>query len=148
MSGSILTIGYEGRTADEFVRILKAFQVEVLVDVRERPLSRKRGFAKSALARLLSGVGKSYRHMGALGSPKQLRAELHREGDYRRFFRQYKALMSTPEKAGAIEALTRLLQDGKKVCLMCFEKDAEMCHRKIVADAVKNKCPGLEVVNL
>jgi uncharacterized protein (DUF488 family) len=49
-TSQVFTIGYEGRDIDEFVICLKDFNITRLIDVRELPLSRKRGFSKSTLA--------------------------------------------------------------------------------------------------
>jgi uncharacterized protein (DUF488 family) len=56
----LLTIGYEGRTIEEFVGELLAGSVETLIDVRELPLSRKRGFSKRALSTELAAAGIEY----------------------------------------------------------------------------------------
>ena len=45
----LYTIGYEGRKIDEFVVNLKSSHVKMLIDVRELPLSRKKGFSKNKL---------------------------------------------------------------------------------------------------
>ncbi|MHC4713792.1 MAG: DUF488 domain-containing protein [Planctomycetota bacterium] len=148
MRDSLLTIGYQGRTIREFAKAIKALNVDVLVDVRERPLSRKRGFSKTSLRMLLKRLGKSYVHLRVLGSPPSLRAKLQRDGDYRSFFREYVALMDTPERAAGLAAVGSFLTEGKSVCLMCFERDASNCHRSVIADAMKSHFPEMDVVNL
>ena len=50
MSISLFTIGYEGAVIKDFIETLRAFDIKVLVDIREVPVSRKRGFSKNALA--------------------------------------------------------------------------------------------------
>jgi len=45
----VFTIGYEGRQPDELIAMLRAHRVDRLIDVRERPSSRRKGFSKSAL---------------------------------------------------------------------------------------------------
>jgi uncharacterized protein (DUF488 family) len=45
----LLTIGYEGREINEFVKYLKQYNISCLIDIREIPISRKKGFSKSAL---------------------------------------------------------------------------------------------------
>lgn len=56
----IYTIGYEGSDVDRLVSTLQAMQIDVLADVRELPLSRKKGLSKKALAERLKCVGIDY----------------------------------------------------------------------------------------
>lgn len=68
---TLLTIGYEThREPASPVVALLAADVERLVDVRELPLSRRRGFSKTALAGALADAGIHYEHERALGNPK------------------------------------------------------------------------------
>src|SRR5665648_290504 len=70
---NLFTIGYEGRTADELPGSVAASGITTVVDVRDLPLSRKRGFSKTALASLLAGSGVGYVHERRLGNPTPLR---------------------------------------------------------------------------
>ena len=54
---SVITIGYEGRLADGFLKDLTGSGIQILVDVREMPISRKRGFSKSTLSELVQKAG-------------------------------------------------------------------------------------------
>lgn len=127
----LFTIGYSGYSAQRFVERLQEAGVNVLVDVRELPLSRKKGFSKNALRTLLEENGIEYRHIRALGVPSELRAEL-KNGcclvDYLNAFRVH-----LDECTDAIGEL-RELADEKSCCLMCVEKDVDECHRSVVAD--------------
>ena len=70
----MIGIGYEGLIVDQLVARLQAEGVEVLVDVRMTPLSRKPGFSKRALSEALSAAGIRYVHDRRLGNPKDNRA--------------------------------------------------------------------------
>lgn len=59
----VFTIGYEGRTINDFLADLRANDIKLLADVREAPTSRKRGFSKSALASALQDAGIDYLHL-------------------------------------------------------------------------------------
>jgi len=59
----IYTIGYEERTLEEFIEQLKLFNISTLVDIRENPFSRKKGFSKNALAQSLEENGIEYLHL-------------------------------------------------------------------------------------
>lgn len=141
----LATIGYEAVTLDEFLATLKAQKVRHLVDVRELPLSRKKGFAKRKLSEALSEVGIEYTHLRDLGDPKAGR-EAARRGDYKTFKQIFSLHMSTSAAQEALDELEVIASQGG-ACLMCFEKSAVDCHRSIVAAAV-HKRTGLKVAHL
>jgi uncharacterized protein (DUF488 family) len=80
MASTVFTIGYERRSPDGLVRDLAGAGVTLLADVRELPLSRRRGFSRTALAAALGQAGLAYVHERALGNPKPYRdpADCHR----------------------------------------------------------------------
>ena len=82
----LYTIGYTGFSLPEFIATLTENGIECLIDVRQLPISRKKGFAKSALQAHLNDAGIEYRHFRLLGSPSVIRHELRETGDYDRFF--------------------------------------------------------------
>lgn len=142
----LCTVGYEGRVAAELLALLIDNNIELVVDVRELPLSRKKGFSKSTLSASLDEAGVGYRHMRALGNPKHLRHAL-KEGlsfdDFADDFRDILAAhMDVIEELGVVATEHR-------VCLLCFEADAERCHRSIVAECVASLVgDGIQVVHL
>jgi uncharacterized protein (DUF488 family) len=66
----ITTLGYEGLDTETFFQILANNHVQTLVDIRELPLSRKRGFSKSALGENASAFGLKYVHIPSSSLPK------------------------------------------------------------------------------
>lgn len=128
----LYTIGYEGAQIEDFVETLKLVNVDVLLDVRDLPISRRRGFAKTALRQALEGRGIVYRHEKSLGSPKPIRDELKRGWDYETFFRRYDAHLN--EQQPLLERLVDELAGG--VALMCYERNQAQCHRSAVATAL------------
>lgn len=140
----LLTIGYEGRTAEGLVEELKSARVGVLVDVRLTPLSRKPGLSKRRLAESLEQAGIAYVHLRALGNPKENRAAF-RAGDPRSRTR-LRALLRSPEAAAALEQVVALISDSR-VALLCFERDASECHRHVISDELERRVPALEVTH-
>ena len=67
---TIYTLGYEGVALLDFIRTVKDTGVSLLLDVRERPQSRRPGFSKRALSEALAEAGTTYRHVRQLGDPK------------------------------------------------------------------------------
>jgi len=131
----IYTLGYEGATADEFLSELEDCGIECLVDVRELPLSRKKGFSKTALALALEGIGVGYLHLKALGCPRDIRRALARNGDWESYLDAYCRHLS--EQADALQELLSVCL-SQRVCLLCFEADAERCHRSLIASALSS----------
>jgi len=128
----LFTIGYEGAAPDDFMRALKAARIDVLLDVRELPISRRKGFSKTALGSALTEAGITYRHEKQLGSPKAIRHQLREDGNYPRFFREFDRHLI--EQSALLETLTEELKGN--VALMCYEKNHDECHRRSVADAL------------
>lgn len=126
----ICTIGYQGRTIDEFIRLLLTHGVDVLVDVRRRALSRKPGFSKTKLREALEEVGVTYFHIPQLGMPADLmpKRNLH---DNSEILSEYASQLS--EHAKHIEQL-RSEAENKRICLLCFEHDPSICHRHVLAN--------------
>jgi uncharacterized protein (DUF488 family) len=129
---AICTIGYEGGTVDAFVRALKRARVELVLDIRAAPVSRKKGFSKNQLAAHLFEAGIGYRHLRGLGTPKRGR-DAARGGDLESFERIFLEHMEEPEALLDLgEAIA--LAEAQQICLLCLERDPEHCHRMIVAN--------------
>lgn len=131
----LATIGYERADLEDFLATLMLCDIEVLVDVRDRAQSRRRGFSKSALESALRDTGIDYLHIRELGDPKEGR-EAARKGDFHRFREIYDGVLETSEAKKALKRL-ELLANDHRICLMCFERDQLTCHRKIVSDRLE-----------
>ena len=142
----LLTIGYEGRNIDEFVSHLKNFKVTRLIDVREIPLSRKKGFSKSALRERLESENIGYVHLRSLGSPSPIRRKLIIDWDYDYFFTAYSKYLS--QNQDVIAETYRYIMDGVN-CIMCFERHPDKCHRLAVAKKIKeHDGNGLKITHI
>jgi uncharacterized protein (DUF488 family) len=134
MTKQLFTIGYEGASVEDFLATLKAVKVSIVVDVRDYPLSRKRGFSKNILAALLEEQGISYIHLRGLGDPKPGR-EAAKSGDYpmfRKIFNNHlKTAAACTDMARAIEVVS-----AKSACLLCYERKPDECHRSIVGSVI------------
>jgi len=122
----VLTIGYEGVALGEFLDVLQAHGVRRVVDVRDIPLSRKRGFSKGALSRALEEVGIEYVHERVLGTPKPIRQALKDSGDWSQYERSYMEFLAPRESN-----FERILEFDD-LCLLCFEANWLECHRSLV----------------
>ena len=144
-TSALVSVGYEGRSAEELVDRLKLENVQVLVDVRLTPLSRKPGLSKTKLAAALHSVGIEYVHHKALGNPKDNRDGFrHGAPESRDRFRE---VLGTAEATDALQHVVELL-DGGVVALLCFERDHSTCHRNLVVDALRETYPDIAVVHV
>jgi uncharacterized protein (DUF488 family) len=131
---TIWTIGYEQATLDAVIGALAEARVEVLADIRYLPLSRRPGFSKSALAAAVREAGIEYRHIKPLGTPAEGRAAAKR-GDHDTLARVYADQLELPEALAAMAEL-RALASERRVALLCYERDADACHRRLLIEAL------------
>ena len=134
----IFTIGYEGASADRFIETLKSAGVTRLLDVRELPLSRRRGFSKGALSVILERAGIAYQHERALGAPRPLRHRLREDKDLTRYFADFREYLSTQRTL--LDSLAQTLTEA--VALLCYERNPAECHRSVVAAALARRLKG------
>jgi len=129
------TIGYEGATPASFLAALRDARVALLVDVRAVAMSRRPGFAKTRLAANLDEVGIEYLHLRGLGTPADGRAAAKsgRHAEMHRIFREH---MHSDAAQADLATLVSIIQGGRRVCLMCFERDPAHCHRSLVVEAL------------
>jgi uncharacterized protein (DUF488 family) len=143
----LFTIGYEGLDQRQFLAHLAHYGVDVVADVRKLPISRKKGFSKTALTETLQEKSIEYVNVRELGAPKEIREELYASGDYKRFFKKYQKAISS--KTDHLQSIHSLIENGKKVALLCFERDPQKCHRNVVAtEILKLDANGLTVKHI
>lgn len=140
---AIWTIGYEQATQAAVIDALKGAGVELLADIRYLPLSRRPGFSKSSLRAAAEEAGIAYRHFKQLGTPSDGRSAARR-GDHAELSRIYSGQLELPEAMAQMGEL-RALAEGKRVALLCYEREAEECHRSLLYDALFD---GFERVDL
>lgn len=141
---TVFTIGYEGLGIDAFMSLLTEHGIDTIVDVRELPLSRKPGFSKKALGTLLNLSGIEYVHMAAPGCPKPVRDRYREDGNWKRYTAGFMKYLKTQDDA--IAELSSLVA-ASNCALLCYEADANFCHRSMVANAVKEYC-GARVTHI
>ncbi|HTH97519.1 MAG TPA: DUF488 domain-containing protein [Stellaceae bacterium] len=135
----IWTVGYEKAALADVLRSLRYAGVECLVDVRELPQSRRAGFSKRMLQASVEELGIDYRHLKALGTPKEGRVA-HHSGDQARFWAVYEKQLATSEAQQALDELTELA-GRRRACLLCFEADWRHCHRARIVEVLGERAP-------
>jgi uncharacterized protein (DUF488 family) len=141
----VFSVGYEGRDAPAIVQALVDARVDVLVDVRLTPISRKPGLSKARLGEALASAGISYRHDRALGNPKDNR-DAFRGPDVDEARRRFAARLSNGSR-GALKELVELARDSR-VAVLCVERDPHRCHRSVITEAAQEMSPGIAIIDL
>lgn len=137
----LYTMGYEGLDIGAFIARLREAGVRAVVDVRELPLSRRKGFSKNAFREELERNGIGYLHAPPLGCPKDIRNQYRADNDWARYTRDFLAYLATQE--ANIRELAKF-SNSTTACLVCFEADFSMCHRTYVARAAHRAgAPGV-----
>lgn len=139
----IYTIGYGGRSSDEFMELLRRYDIALLVDVRSQPYSKfNPDFTRSALTRILGGAGIDYAFLGETlgGRPADegcfvdglLNAERCEERDWYR------------------QGIARLisLAAQRRTAIMCSEKDPANCHRSYTIGVTLQKDANCAVLHI
>ncbi|MFW6176107.1 MAG: DUF488 family protein [Thermoplasmatota archaeon] len=126
----IYTIGYQGKSIDELIELLRKHRIQHLVDVRSLPRSQMDDFNKEKLKESLFYKGIYYKHIPELGGLIDI---------------DYREKMKTKEWQIAYNDLKELAVEGKTV-IMCMERDPMKCHRRFIAEKLEDD--GFEVVHM
>jgi uncharacterized protein (DUF488 family) len=129
----VLTIGYRRKPLAEFIGLLRAHEVDVVIDVRLRNTSHLAGYTKrDDLAFLLSeGFGIAYEHHPELAPTDEILNAYQQDKDWDAYERAFASLLLEREMA---EAGRDILHRARRPCLLCAETTAEQCHRRLVAE--------------
>ena len=141
----LFTIGFTKTSAANFFGRLKQAGVRRVVDVRLNNVSQLAGFAKKDdLAFFANEIcGADYRHLPNLApTGDMLEAYRKKEIDWREYERRFRSLI----EHRAIEKIDKAELDGS--CLLCSEDKPHKCHRRIVAEYLKEKWRDVEITHL
>jgi uncharacterized protein (DUF488 family) len=145
---TIWTIGYEKLLPGALVAELEHAGVRRLIDVRYRPQSRRAGMSKTRLDELLAEHGIEYEHRRALGTPPDIRW-YYKNKQQAEGARQFAGYIEQDDGAAALDALAEELRTGAPpTALMCLEAEPAVCHRRTVAEHLRQRLPELRVIDL
>ena len=134
---AIWTVGHSTRTIEEFIDILRQNQIEMLVDVRHFPGSRKfPHFNKIALHDDLATAGIRYEHLVELGGRRPVRPDSRNVAWRNASFRGYADYMETQPFREGVDRLLEIARAGR-TAIMCSEAVWWRCHRSMIADYLK-----------
>ncbi len=144
--GRIWTIGHSTRSVEEFLQLLREHQIEVLVDVRTFPGSRRYPhFNREQLSLTLQSAGIEYRHMPELGGRRKSRPDSKNTAWRNEGFRGYADYMETDAFKQGIASLMEI-SNRKRTTVMCAEAVWWRCHRSLIADYLKAN--GVEILHI
>jgi uncharacterized protein (DUF488 family) len=141
---SFYTLGYQSHTFSTMVKLLAGHDVRVLVDVRQNPVSRKKGFSRKHLEQAVSFFGISYLHCPELGTPPRIRKTYLYSGNVQKALTQYEKHLRTRESV--LQTLLKRVRT-QRFCLLCLEADHNFCHRSIIAQ-VLTEMTGCQPIHL
>ena len=142
----LYTIGYGGKSAQEFFALLAEASVERLIDVRLYNTSQLVGFAgRDNLASVaMETVGAEYMHVLQWAPTKEILA------DYKKAvvnWTQYEQAFNELIASRQIETVLNRRQ-LTNACLLCAEAKATHCHRRLVAEYLSNHWKGIKIIHL
>jgi uncharacterized protein (DUF488 family) len=131
----LFSIGYEGKSLEQYINTLIQHDIRLLCDVRKNSKSMKFGFSKNQLQYACKAVGIEFVHIPNLGIDSDKRQTLNTQEDYDLLFAEYRSTTLRSEQQN-VAALAALVEKHQRVAITCFEANIHQCHRKHLADAV------------
>ena len=141
----VFTIGFTKKSAEAFFTALKRAGVRKLLDVRLNNVSQLAGFTKKNDLRFFTKeiCGVEYHHLPELAPTQDMLDEYKKaDGAWAAYERKFLDLMTSRQ----IEKTDKELLDGG--CLLCSEERPEHCHRRLVAEYLRDKWGSVEIVHL
>jgi uncharacterized protein (DUF488 family) len=140
----LVSIGYEGKSLEQYLNQLISNDVRIVCDVRRNPISMKQGFSKNQLHKALEAIGIRYEHIPELGIPSRKRKYLSSSEDYDALFAEYEHEI-LPTLGKHLQQIRDMVSQEKRVAVTCFEANHERCHRSRIIMALeridKSKTP-------
>lgn len=143
---TLYTIGFSGKSAEQFFALLTKNEVKRVLDVRLNNTNQLAGFTKRDDLRFflsrLAGIG--YEHLPQFApSAELLKAYRQHDVDWDQYEREYGVLLS---ERHALESVDCAMFDS--ACLLCSEATPEHCHRRLLAERIAAEVPKVYVVHL
>lgn len=135
----IYTIGHSTHSLDEFLNMLRSFDIKILADIRSLPGSRRfPQFDMENIKISLEETGIQYIHLADLGGRRKMKKDSKNNRWNNDSFRGYADYMETKEFENAIVKLEHIALE-QPTAYMCSEAVWWRCHRSMVSDYLKAK---------
>jgi uncharacterized protein (DUF488 family) len=128
----LCTIGFTGKTAEEFFALLRDAGVQRVIDVRQNRTGQLSAFAKHPdLEFFLLEIGDiGYRHEPLLAPTPEIRKSYQEDKDWAAYERSFLKLLKQRDVPRSLDVSSW----PANVALLCTEPGPEKCHRRVVAD--------------
>jgi uncharacterized protein (DUF488 family) len=144
---TLYTIGHKGKPLREFIAQLRGAGIDAVIDIRLRNTSHLLGYTKGDdLSFLLTeGFHVAYEHCPDLAPSPDILDTYRQDSNWCRYVAQFRPLLA--DRSATVIG-QRLLQQYQAPCLLCAERTAEHCHRRLVAEYWAAQLPDVTVVHL
>ena len=142
----LYTIGFTGKTAEVFFSLLRNNSVKKIVDTRLNNVSQLAGFAKGADLKFFAGeIGHmDYEHNVDLAPTKELLSRYReKKMSWQDYEKEYLDILEIRKIAQKTD-----IDSLHESCLLCSEHSPENCHRRLLAEYLKQKRPDIEIIHL
>jgi uncharacterized protein (DUF488 family) len=143
---TLFTVGFTGKSAQDFFETLKQSGVRRLVDIRLNNVSQLAGFTKKRdleyFLRAMADI--DYVHELNLAPTKDILDDYKKKRiDWNEYESRYRRLIEERQPAKILKP-----EDFDRACLLCSEPTAEHCHRRLAAEYLKNAWENVTIVHL
>lgn len=144
---TLYTIGFTQKTAEQFFGLLRNHHITTLVDTRIHPNSQLSGFAKGRdLPFLMRELCEAeYLYMPTMAPEEALLKQYRQDSDWEHYERTFSQLLHDRD---LINQLDRTWWGEQRACLLCSEHQPDHCHRRLVAEYLKQNWPKIEITHL
>lgn len=133
-------MGYEKRSFDDLIEILKINNVKKVLDIRSIPISRRKEFSKEFLEANLGKVGIEYVHLGLAGNP------YHKyQNDFHLCLQLYSSYLDNHS-----EILDMVLGELSNcvTAILCYERKHSRCHRSVLLEFMSENAHELDIIRV
>jgi uncharacterized protein (DUF488 family) len=144
---ALLTIGTTRKPLRRFIELLRQGGVDGVIDTRRNNTSQLAGFAKKEDLDFLlrEGFGIEYEHRPELAPSERLLAAFLKNRDWDRYRLGF---LDEMETGGMRSILRELIERYDRPCLLCACDSEKQCHRRLLAEALRDERPELEIRHL
>ncbi len=138
----IFTIGFSGKTPDNFIDVLNAVRIRTVWDIRQWRTSTYAPFYSGG--NLATTLGARYEYHPEFAPTAEILTG-YQDGritwaDYERMYHDLLAARRPTARIASTEF--------DRICLLCTEKSALKCHRRLAAEYIATQFPDVEIVHL
>ena len=144
----LYTIGFTQKTAKEFFELIKRNEIELLIDIRLNNVSQLAGFAKGKdLEYFLKEICNcGYVHDDLFAPTKELLDDYRaKKISWDKYEEVFSEIISGRKIA---DRFKKLYTNNEKICLLCTEPAPQQCHRRLVAEYLKDNIDGVEIIHI